>query len=47
MDIYIISFADGTKEEYRCFSFFRNRVTELENLGYKKGEDFKSYQLWL
>lgn len=47
MDIYIIKFADGRKEEYRTFSSFRTRVTELENLGLKKGDEFKTYQLWL
>ena len=46
MDIYIIKFADGRKEEYRIFSFFRTRVTELESLGLKKGDEFKTYQLW-
>ena len=47
MDIYIIKFADGRKEEYRMFSSFCTRVTELENLGLKKGDEFKTYQLWL
>ena len=47
MDIYIIRFTDGQKEEYRCFAIYRNRITELESLGYKKGEDYKVIQLWL
>lgn len=47
MDIYVIKFADGRKEECRTFFQFRNRVTELENLGLKKGDEFKTYQLWI
>lgn len=47
MDIYIITFANGEKEEYRCHFLYKNRVAELEKLGLKKGEDFKVIQLWL
>ena len=47
MDIYIITFIDGTEEEYRGHFLYQNRVAELEKLGLKKGEDFKVVQLWL
>ena len=47
MDIFIITFADGTKEEYRGHFLYQNRVNQLEKLGLKKGKDYKVVQLWL
>ena len=45
MDIYIIRFADGKREEHRGFFLYRTRIAELESLGYKKGDDFTVIQL--
>ncbi|MBP5727535.1 MAG: hypothetical protein J6Y48_10730 [Clostridia bacterium] len=46
MDIYVIKWEDGTKEEYRYFWQFCGRIEELETYGYKKDRDFTTYQMW-